>query len=299
MTERVTVEQNGERFTLDVPDGTSDEQIQQFLTTQSQAQPQAPVAPDNSNDMANMAAAAGAGAVGLNAPNIMQGTANAINNAGQMAQTGKSIVGPTFSGAAQSAGDLIKTYARNPGTAAADLAASHLGLPPPTAAAKAAPLYSGIQQTYQQAKNYINKTGQFAPTQTNTTANQISAEQAAQAAKENALNNALTEHTTKTPNPLKTASDLGGMNYDQKLQWAKTNGVKLPDTLATEAGAAEAFANPTTSNFMTRISSLAGKYIPAAMMAKELLYTSPEEIAILKQAEAQRRAQGWKPLNER
>ena len=52
MTERVTVEQNGERFTLDVPDGTSDEQIQQFLTTQSQAQPQAPVAPYNSNDMA-------------------------------------------------------------------------------------------------------------------------------------------------------------------------------------------------------------------------------------------------------
>ena len=32
MAERVTVEQNGERITLEVPDGTSDEQIQSFLS---------------------------------------------------------------------------------------------------------------------------------------------------------------------------------------------------------------------------------------------------------------------------
>lgn len=36
MTERVTVEQNGERFTLEVPDGTSDEDISKFLAQQSQ-----------------------------------------------------------------------------------------------------------------------------------------------------------------------------------------------------------------------------------------------------------------------
>ena len=35
MTERVTVEQNGERFTLDVPDGTSDADIQKFIASQS------------------------------------------------------------------------------------------------------------------------------------------------------------------------------------------------------------------------------------------------------------------------
>jgi hypothetical protein len=34
MTERVTVEQNGERFTLEVPDGTSDADIQSFLSQQ-------------------------------------------------------------------------------------------------------------------------------------------------------------------------------------------------------------------------------------------------------------------------
>ena len=32
--ERVTVEQNGERFTLEVPEGTTDEQVKSFLTQQ-------------------------------------------------------------------------------------------------------------------------------------------------------------------------------------------------------------------------------------------------------------------------
>jgi hypothetical protein len=44
MTERVTVEQNGERITLEVPDGTSDEQIQSFLAggkTSKSAEPPA------------------------------------------------------------------------------------------------------------------------------------------------------------------------------------------------------------------------------------------------------------------
>ena len=34
MTERVTIEQNGERFTLEVPDGTSDNDIQSFVAQQ-------------------------------------------------------------------------------------------------------------------------------------------------------------------------------------------------------------------------------------------------------------------------
>jgi hypothetical protein len=33
-------------------------------------------------------------------------------------------------------------------------------------------------------------------------------------------------------------------------------------------------------------------------VGKGLFYTSPEEIAILKEAEAKRRAEGWLPLNE-
>ena len=43
----------------------------------------------------------------------------------------------------------------------------------------------------------------------------------------------------------------------------------------------------------------AGKLLGPAMMAKELFYTSPEERAILQRAEDERRAKGWKPINER
>jgi hypothetical protein len=43
----------------------------------------------------------------------------------------------------------------------------------------------------------------------------------------------------------------------------------------------------------------ASKMLAPAMIAKELFYTSPEEIAILKQAEAEKRAKGWRPINER
>ena len=70
---------------------------------------------------------------------------------------------------------------------------------------------------------------------------------------------------------------------------------------------------PSSNNFMSRVTQLADQYLPAARTAaralgtaaagyelgKGLFYTSPEEIATMKAAEAQRRAQGWKPLNER
>lgn len=41
------------------------------------------------------------------------------------------------------------------------------------------------------------------------------------------------------------------------------------------------------------------KILPAASIGMELFGTSPEEIDTLKKAEALKRAQGWKPLNER
>jgi hypothetical protein len=72
-------------------------------------------------------------------------------------------------------------------------------------------------------------------------------------------------------------------------------------------------APPTSQNYLSRMAAMARQYGPAledvgrglakwaapAMIAKELMYTSPEEIATLKEAEAKRRAAGWKPLNER
>ena len=38
---------------------------------------------------------------------------------------------------------------------------------------------------------------------------------------------------------------------------------------------------------------------PAMAIGQGLFYTSPEEKAVMQAAEARKRAQGWKPLNER
>ena len=43
----------------------------------------------------------------------------------------------------------------------------------------------------------------------------------------------------------------------------------------------------------------AGRLLAPAMIAKELFYTSPEERAILQRAENEKRAKGWRPINER
>jgi hypothetical protein len=171
-----------------------------------------------------------------------------------------------------------------------------MGLPPPVATAKAQPFLQGVQQTYQQAKDYVNKTGQFAQPVIDTTKQELAAQQAAQAAKESALHDALYEHSLKQPNPATVAQNINGMTYDQQLNYAKANNVKMPSMLTAEA---EAMAAPSSANFLARVSTMAGKYLPVAMVAHELMYTSPEEIATLKAAEAKRRAQGWKPLNER
>ena len=64
--ERVTVEQNGERFTLEVPDGTSDDQIRAFVEQQQSNKPAAAITPQNQT--ANRLVEAGLSAV--NAPAI-------------------------------------------------------------------------------------------------------------------------------------------------------------------------------------------------------------------------------------
>jgi len=58
-------------------------------------------------------------------------------------------------------------------------------------------------------------------------------------------------------------------------------------------------APPSAANYMQRMTGLAAKYLPAAAaVGTGLFYTSPEEIATMKAAEARKRAMGWKPLNE-
>jgi hypothetical protein len=45
--------------------------------------------------------------------------------------------------------------------------------------------------------------------------------------------------------------------------------------------------------------NMASKALLPAQMAMGVGYTSPDEIAVLKAAEAKKRATGWRPLNER
>jgi hypothetical protein len=71
-------------------------------------------------------------------------------------QTAGKIVGP----AASAVGNVAKTYLTNPVAALTDLTMGHFGLPPPVASTQIAP---GVQESYQQVKDYLNKSGQFTP----------------------------------------------------------------------------------------------------------------------------------------
>jgi hypothetical protein len=55
----------------------------------------------------------------------------------------------------------------------------------------------------------------------------------------------------------------------------------------------------TAASKIAGLGNFLGKAGLAGQMAMALGYTSPEEIAVLKEAEARKRAQGWLPLNER
>jgi hypothetical protein len=89
---------------------------------------------------------------------------------------------------------------------------------------------------------------------------------------------------------------------EQRLQNRKGFGGNPATTAAavTQAETAQAMANPTTQNYLQRMSAMASRYAPVAgkiagmagpatAMAMNLFGTSPEEIATLKAAEERRR----------
>lgn len=78
-------------------------------------------------------------------------------NVSGAAQTAGKIMGP----AAGAVGNVARTYLTNPVAALTDVTMSHLGLPPPVASTQIAP---GIQESYQQVKDWMSKSGQFKPT---------------------------------------------------------------------------------------------------------------------------------------
>jgi hypothetical protein len=66
-----------------------------------------------------------------------------------------------------------------------------------------------------------------------------------------------------------------------------------------ELGTMNAARNIVQKLALDKVMKGAGILGAGALIGSQLMYTSPEEIAVLKAAEAKRRAQGWKPLNER
>lgn len=67
----------------------------------------------------------------------------------------------------------------------------------------------------------------------------------------------------------------------------------------TETGVMSQARNIVQKLALDKVLKGAGVAAGAYELGKGLFGTSPEEIEILKQAEARKRAQGWKPLNER
>jgi hypothetical protein len=265
---------------------------EQFIASAPAVETVAPPA-QNTDDMA---AALSMAAIPV-ATGIATGLPQGIN-------TASTIAGPTVTGAYNAAKGIGGAYLRNPGALAIDAAASSMGLPPPTAAAKIEPLYKGVNQTYVNAKDYINKTGQFAPTVANTpenisrilsspdvnaASNQIAAQQAA---------GAKSPIVTAPPPPPAVNTNIPAINRIDQIRAAALN---PPAPVPIGGPAAQQGAT-----FIQRISqqfapmaarvgpvlNAVGRAAIPAQVGMGLLYTSPEEIATLKAAEERRRRMG-------
>jgi hypothetical protein len=138
--EKVTVEQNGERFVLEVEEGTTDEEILQFLQAQ-----QAPAAAPSATG-GSMVVETPAGLDRSGPPPMSTGQQVAAGTAAVLGTSalgyGASKAAPYVADAARAIapaakslpGNIIKQYAARPLTGlAADVVAMGAGYPPPTA----------------------------------------------------------------------------------------------------------------------------------------------------------------------
>ena len=194
------------------------------------------------------------------------GAANAVaNTVVPAAQAGYKIAQPAVSGTFNAGMNLAKTYMQNPAGLAADVAASHLGLPPPVASEQAKPMYQGIQQSYQQAKDYVNRAGQFAPqTAPQPAAN---AAMASQAARENAIATAVHNHLQANPGEMADFQQHFG-NPEAMAQVATQKGIPIPGVNTVNATMP---ATGTAENFLGRMSNLAKQYNSIGKVAGGIL----------------------------
>ena len=130
MAERVTVEHNGEMITLEVPDGTTDEEITSFLTGQSSTKQEA-----TGGDVAKQALQAIAPSM------ITQGATGLGQLAGDVAAAAKPIM--------DVGRGVVQSYKANPAGMVADAVLLHGGVPPVFGGVKTA---EGLYDTYKAAK---------------------------------------------------------------------------------------------------------------------------------------------------
>jgi hypothetical protein len=139
MAERVTVEHNGERITLEVPDGTSDAEIQAYLQGST---PQTTSAPKPSMEPA-------AAVVQTALP------AGVVPGPTGMAQLGKDAVQvarPMMTNVADVAKGVGTSYAKAPIKGVVDAAAAYMMFPPPFATAESV---SSLYDKYKAAKQGV------------------------------------------------------------------------------------------------------------------------------------------------
>lgn len=142
--ERITVEQNGERFTLEVEDGTTDEQIRQFLS-QQQGGPTGLTSEEAPLTTGEQIAAGTAAAV---LPSVV----------GYGVQTAANKLGPAVVPVAKAAGSLVKNMpmVRAAGQAYTAAKAAQAAMQPKVSTGPVAPSNTNLQ-------DFVKQQGRYAP----------------------------------------------------------------------------------------------------------------------------------------
>jgi hypothetical protein len=135
--ERVTVEQNGERFTLEVAEGTSDAEITSYITGQQGSLPSTP--------------SPATAAVQTVAPALA--TPGTPTGLGSIASQVKQAVVPEIAAVGK---NIIQGYKAAPAGAIADAVLLHAGIPPVFGGYKG---FEGMYDLYKGAKNAVSGVG--------------------------------------------------------------------------------------------------------------------------------------------
>lgn len=142
MAERVTVEHNGERITLEVPDGTSDADIQKYL---SGSKPE----PKSTGPRPDIDPAAAVIQTALPA-----GVTPGPTGLKQLGQNAVQVARPMMSNVADVAKGVGRSYVQSPIKGVVDLGSAAMGFPPPYAATESV---SSLYDKYKAAKQGVQE----------------------------------------------------------------------------------------------------------------------------------------------